>query len=751
MANSTDLKAKIKDLISQMTLEEKAGLLSGFDYWHTKSLDRLGIPKLSMADGPHGLRKQRKNELGIDKSYPATCFPPAALLACSWDEELAQKQGEAIGKEARAAGLSCVLGPGINIKRSPLCGRNFEYFSEDPLLSGRMGAGVVNGIQSTGVSACVKHFAANNQEDYRFWVDVKVDERTLREIYLASFEYALMYSEPKAMMCSYNKINGVYSSENRRLLTEVLRNDWKYDGIVMADWGAVNNRPQGVWAGLDLEMPGSYGVNDAEIVKAVKGEEVYMESSDTEFANTLTEREVDVCVERMLNWILQLESTTVPADADFTEEEHHQTARDIASECMVLLENEGVLPFKKGINVAVVGDMAIHPVYQGAGSSRIVPTKVDSPLDCISEYANVTYIKGSSSLNKRDLDIIKESDAVIVFAGTPDKFDAEGCDRQSMRLPESQYRLVKEVWKANEKTVTVVCAGAPVDLPYSPALLMAYYGGQAMGGAVADLLFGVKNPCGKLAETFFSYIEDTPAFLNFPGDGASVVYGEGVNVGYRWCVKRNYSPAPQYAFGDGLSYTKFDYSELKKKFDAKNIPSEVSVKVTNIGDYDGKEIVQLYINGELKGFKKIFLKKGESQVVTLELTPRSFSYWNVRYGKWFIKGGAYEIKAGGRLGAFYYDDGVYDSVMLECTGPIPRITMYTQVRKLYDVPNCMDLLNEIGEQFGVEITEDVVNVRDCSSFFSNMLRNMVTMFPTGWTFAELQGKIDRINTLNGLQ
>jgi beta-glucosidase len=744
------LKQRVKDLISQMTLEEKVGLLSGFDYWHTKSIERLNIPSLSLADGPHGLRKQKQNELGINKSHPATCFPTAALLACSWDEELAQKQGAAIGTEARSLGLSCVLGPGINIKRSPLCGRNFEYFSEDPMLSGRMGAGVVNGIQSRGVSACIKHFACNNQEDYRFFIDVKVDERTLREIYLASFEYALMYSKPKAVMCSYNKVNGIYASENRKLLTEVLRDDWGFEGIVMSDWGGVDNRPQSLWAGMDLEMPGSFGVNDNEIIKAATGGKVYFEPSDPNFDNTLTIEQIDKSIERMLSFILSLEDTVEPAEPFASmNDEHHALAREIAAESMVLLENENVLPLKKGINVAVVGDMAVNPVYQGAGSSRIVPTRVDIPLECIGEYANVTHI-GGESLTEENLKTIAAADAVVVFAGMPDHFDAEGNDRTGIRMPEYQYKLIKDVWKANEKTVTVICAGAPVDVPYCPAILMAYLGGQAMGGAVADLLFGVKNPSGKLAETYFAQIQDTPAYPNFPGDGISVTYGEGVNVGYRYCKETLYNPAPHYGFGDGLSYTKFEYSDLETAGNA--MMRSVRVNVTNVGDYDGKEVVQLYINGELKGFKKIFLKKGETQSVRFDLNQRAFARWNIEHKGWFIKGGGYEIKVGGRLGAFYYDDGVYGSVFFDSNEPISKVTMHTQVRKLFYIPGAQGLLKEIGDKFGgMEMTEETVNTRDCSSFFGNMLRNIVTMFPTDWTFEELQTKIDAINAANRIE
>ncbi|MCL2071792.1 MAG: glycoside hydrolase family 3 C-terminal domain-containing protein [Oscillospiraceae bacterium] len=697
------MSIKIKELMSQLSLEEKVSLLSGFDYWSTKEIKRLGIPRLFMADGPHGLRKQKKNELGIDRSYPSTCFPTAALLACSWDEELAQKQGEAIGKEARSLGLSCVLGPGINIKRSPLCGRNFEYFSEEPLLSGKMGAGIVNGLQSCGVSACLKHFAVNNQEDYRFWVDVKANERTLREIYLASFEYALMYSKPKAVMCSYNKINGIYSSENRWLLTEVLREDFGYDGIVMSDWGAVNNRAQGVWAGLDLEMPGSYGINDNEVLKSVRGESPFIESTEPRFDNTLSEEEINTCTERILRFISDLESTTVPKQYDLTH--HHELAREIAAESMVLLENNGILPLKNGIKVAVTGDMAIRPVYQGGGSSRIVPTEVDIPLDCIGKYADVTYIENNNTSK------LSEFDAVIVFAGMPDNFDTEGSDRTSMRLPEEQLRLIEQARNLNKNTVVVLCAGAPVEVPESPAVLMAYFGGQAMGGAVADLLFGVKNPCGKLAETFPYKIEDTPCYLNFPGDGVTVNYGEGVYVGYRWYNKMQIKP--KYPFGYGLSYTKFEQSVLEET------EKSVTVCVANTGDYDGKDVVFVYEDGILRGFKKVFVKKGESVEVEVEKSP---------------------------LPTLYTVNST-----LQSPSTAPKVTMYTEVRKLYHIPNGRSLLNEIGGKFGADEAkvEKLINTRDCSSFVGNMLRNMVTMFDLGWTFKDLQKRIDKINKQNG--
>ncbi|MCL1881867.1 MAG: glycoside hydrolase family 3 C-terminal domain-containing protein [Oscillospiraceae bacterium] len=768
-----NIQEKAKALLKELTLPEKVALLSGADYWHTTAVERLGLPALPMADGPHGLRKQKENELGINKSYPATCFPTAALLACSWDIELATKQGELIGKEARSMGLSCVLGPGINIKRSPLCGRNFEYFSEDPLLSGKMGAGIVNGLQSQGVSACVKHFAVNNQENYRFWVDAIVDERTLREIYLASFEYALMHSKPMAMMCAYNKINGTFASENRWLLTDVLRNDWGYKGIVMSDWGAVNNRPAGVFAGLDLEMPGSFGSNADEIIKSVNGTAQALESTEPDFLGTLTEADIDICVLRMLEFILGLEHTLTPIDkSEFCDfEEHHKFASGIAAESMILLEN-GEVPY--GVNtktgrllpliaqdeksdvskkaggrkpsVVVIGEMAENPVYQGGGSSRIVPTEVGLPLACIKEYADVTYLRNVSyPLSKNDAKAIKKAEAIIIFTGTPDGFDTEGSDRTSMSLPLVEYAKIDEIVKHNINTVTVVSAGAPVILPKSTALIFTYLAGQGFGCAIADLLFGKRNPCGKLAETFPKHMEDVPAHLNFPGDGATVRYGEGLKVGYRG-VKESHNP-PQYPFGYGLSYTEFRYSDLQltnKITGVRDANIKVSLTVKNIGEYDGKEIVQLYIEDafsgtQLKDFTKIALQKGKNKVVAFELNPRTFSYWDVATHSWQIKGGAYTIRIGDQ----------FETITLESTLPPPKVTMYTQVKALWNIPNGRELFGEICKRFKVEPTEELVNTRDCSLFVGNMLKNMVSMFELGWSYEELQSEIDKLNVKNG--
>ncbi|MDR0222261.1 MAG: glycoside hydrolase family 3 C-terminal domain-containing protein [Oscillospiraceae bacterium] len=747
--------SKISELLSRMTAEEKVGLLSGSDFWTTRGSERLGIPAVSMADGPHGLRKQKKNELGINRSHPSTCFPTASLLACSWDTKLAEKQGAAIGMEARAFGLGCVLGPGANIKRSPLCGRNFEYFSEEPLLSGKMAAGVINGLQSQGVSACLKHFAVNNQEDYRFWVDARVSERALREIYLASFEYALTYSKPKAMMCSYNKINGVYASENRRLLTDILRGEWGYEGIVMSDWGAVNNRAQGVWAGLDLEMPGSYGVNDAEILKAVKGEKTYFAPTVPDFPGTLTVEEIDVCAERMLRFVFDSKRAPVPCDC----KAHHALARDVAAECMVLLENNGVLPLKKGASVAVIGEMAVKPRIQGGGSSRVVPYETDKPLDKIAEYAEAAYAAGYSLDRPGDVSLIAEAveaadgkDAVIIIAGLPDGDESEGYDRKHLDIPYAQTKLIDEIIGVNPNTVVVVCAGAPVRMTFArafdgggnnraAAVLMAYLGGEAAGGAIADLLFGVKNPCGKLAETFPMRLSDAPSYPNFPGDGKTVNYGEGILVGYRWYAETGI--APLFPFGHGLSYAEFEYSGLTVA--EKDGGVEASVKVANVGDCDGKEIVQVYIaennarpgarrHEELKAFEKIALKKGESRTVTLTLDRRAFARWDDNAGGFTVTGGEYVVRTG----------GLSRVIAVKGDKPNPKVTMYSDVNSLFGDPNAKEFLKEIAARFGEEIP-DVPAENDCSDFRWYMLRNLVTMGGIGWTFEELQEKIDKVN------
>jgi beta-glucosidase len=532
----------IKRLISEMTLEEKAGLCSGFDFWTTKAVERLGIPPIMMTDGPHGLRKQKADadHLGINESVPATCFPSAAGLACSWDRELIERVGKAIGEECQAESVSIVLGPGANIKRSPLCGRNFEYFSEDPYLSSEMAANHIKGVQSQGVGTSLKHFAANNQETRRMSVDTIVDERTLREIYLASFEGAVRKGKPWTVMCSYNRLNGEYASENEYLLTDILRKDWGHEGIVVSDWGAVNDRDKGLGAGLDLEMPSSGGSGDGRIIEAVKN-------------GSLSVEILDRAVERLLELIFKAAGSR-KQNAAYDKEIHHSLAREVARECIVLLKNDNdILPLKKEGRIAVIGAFAKNTRYQGGGSSHINPTKLDNTFDEMKKLAGdsavLTYSEGYSiDSDEVNMDLIddavkaaSEADVAVVFAGLPDRYESEGYDREHLSIPENNIKVIEAVSQVQSNIIVVLSNGAPVEMPWLgkvKAVLEGYLGGQAAGGVVADILFGASSPCGKLAETFPQKLSDNPSFLNFPGEGDRVEYKEGIFIGYRYYDKK---------------------------------------------------------------------------------------------------------------------------------------------------------------------------------------------------------------------
>ena len=654
------MQRDIKKLISQMTLEEKAGLCSGLDFWHLKGVERLGIPPIMVTDGPHGLRKQEQNadHVGINVSVPATCFPTAAGLASSWNRELVEKVGAALGEECQAEGVSVLLGPGANIKRSPLCGRNFEYFSEDPYLSSEMAASHIKGVQSQGVGTSLKHFAANNQEHRRMSVDAIVDERTLREIYLSSFEGAVKKGKPWTVMCSYNKVNGEYASEDEFLLTDILRDEWGFEGFVVSDWGAVNERVKGLEAGLDLEMPSSFGVGDSKIVEAVRN-------------GILPEEILDKAVERVLNIIFKAVDNK-KENATYDKEAHHQLAREVAKECMVLLKNEDkILPLKKQGTIAIIGEFAKRPRYQGGGSSHVNPTKLDDIYEQIKKSAgdnvNVIYAQGYS-LEKDEVDegLLKEAkhaavqaDVAVIFAGLPEHYESEGYDRQHMRMPESHCTLIEAVAQVQSNVVVVLSNGSPVEMPWldkAKGVLEANLAGQTMGGAIADLLFGDANPSGKLSETFPKELSHNPSYLNFPGEGDKVEYREGIFVGYRYYDKKNLEPL--FPFGYGLSYTTFEYSNLNisknEILDTETVT--VSVKVKNIGEITGKEVVQLYIRDiessvirpekELKGFEKIELKPGEEKTVVFELDKRAFAYYNVDIGDWHVETGEFEILIG---------------------------------------------------------------------------------------------------------
>ena len=680
------MERNLKELVSQMTLEEKAGMCSGLDFWHLKSVDRLDIPSVMVSDGPHGLRKQddKADHLGINESIKAVCFPPAVLSACSFDRDLLRELGDTVGKEAQATDVSVVLGPAVNIKRSPLCGRNFEYYSEDPYLAGESAAAFIDGVQSHHVGTSIKHFAANNQELNRMSCSSEVDERTLREIYLPAFETAVRKSQPYTVMCSYNKINGTYSSENPWLLTEVLRDEWGFEGYVMSDWGAVNERVPGLKAGLDLEMPTSGGLTDREIVAAVQD-------------GSLDESVLDQTVERILRitftWLDNRE------EQDFTLEADHETARRIAEESMVLLKNENVLPLTPSENVVFIGGFAKKPRYQGGGSSHINSFRVDSAIDAVRDIAEVSYVEGFSSskdiydekLAAEAVEAAKKADKAVIFAGLPDSFESEGYDRSHMRLPECQDRLIREIAEVQPNTIVVLHNGSPVEMPWKDdvkGLLEAYLGGQAGGSAVVNILYGKVNPSGKLAETLPLKLSDNPSYLNF-AEREKVNYSEGVFVGYRYYDAKEMEVA--FPFGHGLSYTTFKYSNLK--LDRTEMTDQdtltVSVDVTNTGSRAGKEVVQLYVSDrtgsvrrplkELKGYEKVSLDPGETKTVTMTLDKRSFAWYSTELHDWYAASGEYEIL----IGASSRDIRLTEKIRLHSTRNLPlNLTLNTPMGDL---------------------------------------------------------------------
>ncbi len=648
----------INQIIQEMTLEEKASLCSGADFWHTEGFRRLGVPKLMVSDGPHGLRKQSMegDHLGINDSIKAVCFPTGCTVASSFDKELIYEMGETLGNECQAEGVGILLGPAMNIKRSPLCGRNFEYFSEDPYLSTTLAAAQVKGIQSKNVGASIKHFLANNQEHRRMSSDSQVDERTLREIYLASFEGAVKEAKPWTVMCSYNKVNGYFASENYEYLTGILRDEWGFDGFVVSDWGAVSDRVAGVKAGLDLEMPSSGGVNDKKIIEAVKN-------------GSLNESVVDQTVKRILTIVDKFENYK-DSTAIFDRDADHEMARKIAGESMVLLKNDDILPLKKSAKVAFIGEFAKKPRFQGGGSSHINCHKISNALDqAVDAGIDVSYAQGYSlAKDQVDLQLIEEATAVaaqsevaVIFVGLPDSYESEGYDRKHMGLPESHNKLIESVTKAQEKTVIVLHNGSPVEMPWVnevKGVLEAYLSGQAVGAATVDILFGDVNPSGKLAETLPIRMQDNPSYLYYFGEKDVVEYREGIFVGYRYYDKKEMSVL--FPFGHGLSYTSFKYDKISvdhKTIDANQLLT-VSVQITNSGQRVGKEVVQLYVTPsrsgtairpikELKGYEKVSLKPGESKLVSFTLDKRSFAYYNTSIKDWYVEEGVYGIEVGG--------------------------------------------------------------------------------------------------------
>lgn len=641
---------KHQEMIEKMTVEEKAAFLSGKGQWDTRAIPRLGIPAIYCSDGPHGIRKQAGSgdHLGLNESLPSTCFPTAATIANSWDLELGEEIGEALGEEAAALDVQVLLGPGLNIKRSPLCGRNFEYFSEDPYLAGKMAASYIRGIQSKKVYACPKHFAVNSQELRRMVMNSVLDERTLREIYLTGFEIAVKEGGAKAIMTSYNQVNGTYANENQHLLADILRREWGFDGIVITDWGGSNDHVKGILARSNLEMP-TPGLDSArQTVAAIKDGSLKME-------------DLDKCVDDLLDAVLTLNDNCKPKKGDLQEEVHHNLARRAAAESAVLLKNtENILPLKAGCKIAVIGDFAVDPRYQGAGSSMVKPTFMETIEKEIMNYNfNVIGLSRGykrtgevdDDLRKEAIDIAGAADVVLYCFGLNEISEVEGMDRSHMRLPQNQIELLQAIAQVNDNIVGVLSGGSSIEMPWHTcctAILHGYLSGQAGAGAMLDILSGKINPSGRLAESYPVEYKDTPAFRYFPSTERNAEYREGIYAGYRYFDTCGVHV--QYPFGFGLSYTEFDYSDLK--IDEQGI----RVLITNTGDRDGAEVVQMYIGlpnaivfrpaKELKGFTKVFLKSGESKEVRIPFDDKTFRYWNVVTDKWEVEKGTYQIMVG---------------------------------------------------------------------------------------------------------
>ena len=639
-----------KKQLQALTLEQKCALLSGATTFGTRALPKNNIPSITLSDGPNGVRKQAgaADHLGLNPSVPATCFPTAATVACSWDPALGEQIGQAMGEEAAAQEVAVLLGPGLNTKRSPLCGRNFEYFSEDPYLSGKMAASYVRGIQSNGISACPKHFAVNSQELRRMASDSVVDERTLRELYLTGFEIVVKEAKPKTIMSSYNLINGTYANENRHLLMDILRGEWGFDGAVVTDWGGSNDHALGVQNGSTLEMPAPGGDAVRELMQAVQ-------------SGKITEADVDARLDELLTLVFDTHAAVQSHSRTFDADAHHALARRAAAESIVLLKNENdLLPLAEGAKVAVIGDFAQTPRYQGAGSSAVNSIKVDTFLDCLKEsgLASVGFAPGFDRQGKPDaakqaeaVALAQKAEVVLLCLGLDEIKESEGLDRGDMRLADNQIELLKAVQQANPNTVVVLSAGASLETPWLKhcrTLVYGALGGQAGAGAMLDVLTGKVNPSGKLAETWVNAYVDTPAKDNFAGPGRMVQYREGLYVGYRYYQTAGVPVA--FPFGYGLSYTSFAYSNLQAASNG------VTLTVTNTGKRAGAEIVQLYAAKpgaevfrpaqELKGFAKVQLQPGESKTVTIPLDDKAFRYWNTRTDSWEVEGGSYELRVG---------------------------------------------------------------------------------------------------------
>lgn len=702
---NTELDSKVSSLVEQLTLEEKASLCSGRDDWSFQSVERLDIPWIWVSDGPHGLRRApATNKAGYGDQLPATCFPTASALAATWDLDLIYDVGVALGEECQALDVNILLGPGVNIKRSVLGGRNFEYFSEDPVLSGEMGAAFINGVQSQGVGTSLKHFVANNVETMRMYTNSDVDNRTLHEIYLTPFEIAVKKSQPWTIMACYNRVQGEYGTQSPYLLNEILKEEWGFEGIVISDWFAVVDRVEGVKSGMHIEMPGVNEINDSLIVQAVRN-------------GNLDEKVLDNLVSEILHIVLKAKQLE-KENADQYIDEHHILARNVSAESATLLKNNnGILPIdNKYKRIAIIGEFATNPRYQGNGSSEVKPTKLDNVLDIIEKEhgkgVKITYSQGYKLADDDDFSLIEEAkeaakkaDIAIVFAGLPLHYESEGIDRTHIDMPASHNKLIEEISSIQNNTVVVLTNGSAVTMPWInevPVVLETWLGGQAGAGGTADVLFGKVNPSGKLAETFPVKLEDTPSFFNFPGEDGNAIYGERIFVGYRYYDEKKIEPL--FPFGHGLSYTTFGYSDIKVSSltptDKEGI--EVSVTVKNTGKVAGKEVVQLYVSDtesslmrpkkELKKFAKVDLEPGQEKVITFELSSRDFSYYDARRNMWIAESGEFTIS----LGSSSRDIRQSLVIALESTQEVPlAYDEYTFFREYWANDQTRELLKEL--------------------------------------------------------
>jgi beta-glucosidase len=723
---------QIQTIIGKMTLEEKAALVTGASFWTTTPIERLGVSEITVSDGPHGVRRVPNVDSIAQNSLPATCFPTYSCLASTWDVDLLKKMGEALAEECIALNVDVLLGPGVNMKRSPLNGRNFEYFSEDPFLAGELAVNLINGIQSKGVGTSLKHYATNNQEFQRFVISSEVDERTLREIYLAAFEKAVKQAKPWTVMCSYNKLNGTYASENYHLLTEILKEEWGFEGLVVSDWGAVHDRVASLKGGLDWEMPGPQPKRTKAVIDAVR-------------SGTLDEAVLSESVRRILRIVLKAKET--PKKGTFNVEAHHDLAHQIANEGVILLKNNGLLPLKGHEQIAVIGRSAEQAYFQGGGSSHVNATKVAIPFNEVKNQdknAEITYSEGypadssfQQAMIDRSVDLAKTADVALLYISLPADKESEGYDRKDLDLSDHQVALIKAVAKVQPKTVVILNNGAPIVMGSwiedVAAVIEGWMMGQAGGASIADILFGKVNPSGKLAETFPLRLEDTPAYINWPGGAGKVMYGEGLFIGYRYYDAKKVPV--QFPFGYGLSYTTFKYSNAKvskKVFkDAEGVT--VKVDVTNTGKLAGKETVQLYVHDqksglvrpekELKGFAKVDLKPGETKTVSIDLDFRAFAYFHPSYNQWITEDGDFDLL----IASSSADIRETLTVTLESTVDLPCIlSKESTIREWFEDPRGKIVFTPFFDQFA-EQSKKVFGADD-SGDGSAIGMDLMTMF-----------------------